>query len=168
MAATENSSIVREEQVTPVSKKVKIDPVETITKPNIEEEPVKPKTKKNKKVNETITKEEETVIEKSPIVLNKKNKKIEKIEKVSKEIKILPEMEELLKITANKKIKNKKSNNKNKNVNGKFDKKSNQKTSSDISDNRLRAFGINPKKFHNKIKYGNQTETNKKTPSKKK
>jgi protein KRI1 len=36
----------------------------------------------------------------------------------------------------------------------KFNKNARKNDSSDISENRLKAFGINPKKFKNKLKYG--------------
>ncbi|XP_058462564.1 protein KRI1 homolog [Malaya genurostris] len=41
-------------------------------------------------------------------------------------------------------------------VGDKFKKQKISTTSSNVSESRLRAFGINPKKFHNKLKYGNQ------------
>lgn len=39
--------------------------------------------------------------------------------------------------------------------------KSNQKNSTSISDDRLKAYGINPKKYHNKIKYSGQSRDKK-------
>jgi protein KRI1 len=53
----------------------------------------------------------------------------------------------------------------NKNGGKKFN--NNQAASNELSENRLKAFGINPKKFKNKIKYSNKNDGGKNTHSKK-
>lgn len=106
-----------------------------------------------KKTGESTEKKEESVKEKN----------------VSSSEKVKPK--KLLAATTHQKHKNtkKNSNTKSNLVNGGVKKKitkqqkakvsvSNYSNKPSISDERLRAFGLNPKKFHNKLKYGNKSQ----------
>jgi len=46
------------------------------------------------------------------------------------------------------------------NEGGKFKKNQKESNSTELSDNRLKAFGINPKKFKNKLKYNGKNQQN--------
>ncbi|CAO1319183.1 unnamed protein product [Diamesa hyperborea] len=122
-------------------------PKKVVVKEEVEvvEIPVK-KVKKVKvlKVQEDTVTSEETVKEAEPVEVKEKRANKRKREEVTPQVS-----------TNNSNKKAKTNNGNSKNVKKDFKKKPAQ----DISDERLKAFGINPKKYFNKLKFGGQNKS---------
>lgn len=141
-------------------------------------------TKKRRVVSATVTKptsineKEEIIVTESPPIQTKNDavelespgeeiNSIRKIKKKQNKVKIkksdksdqnngtslIKEIGSTGKLKKNKRI--------TKNANKKETSKSNPKNSTTISDDRLKAYGINPKKYHNKIKYSSHSSDKK-------
>lgn len=159
-----------EEPIHIVNKKVKIEKVSPVLKStgDLKKKDATSKGFIVEETSENIEKPAKKTISNSVKVQLKPTKKTEKIsttKKVSNSVKVAQKKTSASNANKTQKVNLKKANTKSSLVNkGGITKKiakSHKSTTSSskqpsISDERLRAFGLNPKKFHKKLKYGNK------------